>query len=158
MKECDTSTFFQMGQMNTEKVKRFLFTSLLGQAWELHSSSTFLHVRASLNIANGFSCPNLILLEDGLCFASHTTLCRSSEDPSLGPGDCDPLTKWTSEGDFFQLIEDVRAFRFREIQRIEWEMASRKGYPLNFGISNLIRNNLLSHLDESWNRKTWSCH
>ena len=58
------------------------------------------------------------------------------------------MSGWVAAGDFLQIIE-VRILRFREMQRIGGESASKKENPTAFNISNLIRNNLLSHLDES---------
>ena len=121
------------------------------QACELHSSSGWSMVGSTINVADDFSCPDLIRFNDGLGFNSRKLLCWISDDRSSSPDDWDPLRGWTTEEDLLHIREEDRVLRFREIQRIEWEMVSRKGYVPIFGMENLMWNNLLSHLEESWN-------
>lgn len=137
-------TITSFNELISNRIEEFIYTSWCSSYPCLNESSGF-------KCTKGFASSNLIRFDGGLGFASWTTLLTGSMDPPSGPKV--PLTECIRVVDLFHIKVDGRVVRLREIHRIERENTSKNGYLPIFGMLNLIQNNLLSHFDESWDKR-----
>lgn len=122
--------------------QKLVTTWLAVHTWELHSSS-------GCTDTDILSCPTLNRFTNGLAVDSRPH-CICSKDSSTIAEDCDKLSWWRAEVGLFHTRVDNLVLRLLEMHRIGRLNVSRKGKSPNFGTQNLMRNNLLSHLEESW--------